>query len=194
MENSLRKQIDSEMYEISKMQKYLDGVIIERFSELQGKHNVIWKINALVVEMGECLQEWRGFKMWSKNQTPNYDEMKEEYVDWFHFVVSVGIEFGYNFKEALVRPEHYYSYYRVKQEDGNELDIINNAILEWNMLFFTSVTKSNYDEYVMEDELYRNILSFFIAIGMLLGFSWEDIYKAYIEKNEENHNRQQTGY
>lgn len=194
MEKSLRKQIDEEMYEISKMQKYLDDVIINRFTELKGKDNVVWKINALVVEMGECLQEWRGFKMWSKNQTPNYDEMKEEYVDWFHFIVSIGLEFGYDFKNALIRPEHYYSYYKSRQDGSNELEVLNNAILEWNMLLFTSVKKTGYDDYVMESELYRNVLSFFIAIGMMLGFTWEDIYTAYIEKNKENHTRQQTNY
>src|SRR5690606_16902042 len=72
-------------------------------------------ILALLVEIGECANEWRGFKFWSTDQKPrtkeyltNYTEqdsilgpgaqwrnpLLEEYVDGLHFVLEIGIEKG----------------------------------------------------------------------------------------------------
>lgn len=46
----------------------LDAHIFEQHPELQGQDNLDWKILALQVELGECANEWRGFKKWSKDQ------------------------------------------------------------------------------------------------------------------------------
>lgn len=51
-------------------QRVLDEHIYEKHPELRGKNNLDWKILALQVELGECANEWRGFKKWSKHQTP----------------------------------------------------------------------------------------------------------------------------
>jgi dimeric dUTPase (all-alpha-NTP-PPase superfamily) len=65
-------------------------------------------ILALLVELGECANEWRGFKFWSVNQIPHtsavrvptmmeedkeyYNPLLEEYVDGLHFVLELGLE------------------------------------------------------------------------------------------------------
>jgi dimeric dUTPase (all-alpha-NTP-PPase superfamily) len=59
------------------------------------------------VELGECANEWRGFKFWSVNQIPHtsavrvptmmeedkeyYNPLLEEYVDGLHFVLELGL-------------------------------------------------------------------------------------------------------
>ncbi|WP_431811408.1 dUTP diphosphatase [Lysinibacillus sp. FW12] len=51
-------------------QASLDERIIQEHPELRGQNNLDWKLLALQVELGECANEWRGFKKWSKNQKP----------------------------------------------------------------------------------------------------------------------------
>lgn len=193
--NNVAKDIIEDIYEISKLQKKFDDVVLERFPELIGKsNNVVWKINALIVEMGECLQEWRGFKMWSENKEPNVNEMKEEYVDWFHFVVSVGLEFGYDFKNMINNEIFVDMSYKDELQQGNYLDIANKLILEWNRLLFKSIQVTSEGEYYLDSKDYEKLLFNFINIGDVLGFTWEDIYGAYVEKNKENHVRQSNNY
>lgn len=51
-------------------QAVLDEHIMQEHPELRGQNNLDWKLLALQVELGECANEWRGFKKWSKNQQP----------------------------------------------------------------------------------------------------------------------------
>jgi len=51
-------------------QAQLDEHIMQEHPELKGKNNLDWKLLALQVELGECANEWRGFKKWSKDQKP----------------------------------------------------------------------------------------------------------------------------
>ncbi|KAA0941596.1 dUTPase [Sporosarcina sp. ANT_H38] len=51
------------------MQKVLDEKIYARFPGLK-EEDWSWKITALLVELGECANEHRGFKKWSENQQP----------------------------------------------------------------------------------------------------------------------------
>lgn len=51
-------------------QAALDEHIMQEHPELVGQNNLDWKILALQVELGECANEWRGFKKWSKDQKP----------------------------------------------------------------------------------------------------------------------------
>lgn len=53
-----------------KTQAALDEHIMQEHPELRGKNNLDWKLLALQVELGECANEWRGFKKWSKDQEP----------------------------------------------------------------------------------------------------------------------------
>ncbi|MEK5334422.1 dUTP diphosphatase, partial [Lysinibacillus sp. FSL W8-0992] len=51
-------------------QAALDEHIMQEHPELRGQNNLDWKLLALQVELGECANEWRGFKKWSKDQEP----------------------------------------------------------------------------------------------------------------------------
>src|SRR5690606_9719609 len=103
------------------LQRQLDEHILDEHPELKGQDNLDWKILALQVELGECANEWRGFKKWSNDQEPrtrklvNGDIMKgeyeysnpllEEYVDCLHFILSIGLEKGYD----NMKYEHLYN-------------------------------------------------------------------------------------
>ncbi len=60
-------------------QAALDEHIMQEHPELRGQNNIDWKLLALQVELGECANEWRGFKKWSKDQKPRtvvYEDCK----------------------------------------------------------------------------------------------------------------------
>lgn len=64
-------------------QAALDEHIMQEHPELRGQNNLDWKLLALQVELGECANEWRGFKKWSKDQeprvyVPNPEDLCEE--------------------------------------------------------------------------------------------------------------------
>src|SRR5690625_2941081 len=100
------------------IQKKLDDRIVKE-KGLEGQDLLDEKILALQVELGELANEWRGFKFWSEDQSPNiiychacngygyfdstYQEacgychatgiqespLLEEYVDCLHFMLSI---------------------------------------------------------------------------------------------------------
>jgi dimeric dUTPase (all-alpha-NTP-PPase superfamily) len=147
---------------------------------------------ALLVELGECANEWRGFKFWSKNQEPcirksrrpymdledadYYNPLLEEYVDGLHFVLEIGLDIGRIQSEfdvdRLFLPE--------KVEDSF-LEIFHCS----SSLFSLSKT--------MRRLLYDDLLQSYIFLSELLGFTWEEVEQAYFEKNKINHARQNSG-
>lgn len=148
---------------------------------------------ALLVELGECANEWRGFKFWSKQQTPkvygkfklaedgetlipdpesSYTRVLEEYVDGLHFVLELGIELGFESPKI-----------RTNAPKGDAVEWFNSAF------YSASKLEKNCHEY-----LYNNLINDFVGVGLLLGFSTEQIEQAYMEKNKVNHRRQDNGY
>ncbi len=68
------------------MQKVLDERIEKEHPRQDGEDRLVKKILALQVELGELANEWRGFKFWSKNQTPNdeiYTTCRDEEAKYF---------------------------------------------------------------------------------------------------------------
>jgi dimeric dUTPase (all-alpha-NTP-PPase superfamily) len=150
-------------------------------------------ILALLVEVGECANEWRGFKYWSKNQKPNTFEfgtlhskspvrnpLLEEYVDGFHFVLQLGIIVDCKVNKAV--------------------DEILNATIEvqFNELYYRiSYFRKFYSKHGYGCGLYdayEEIFGMYLGLGEMLGFTWEQIEAAYMEKNKINHERQESGY
>lgn len=150
---------------------------------------------ALLVEIGECANEWRGFKFWSKDQSPNeltyddyadawydkkgkmYSEYKnhllEEYVDGLHFVLELGIE-----KDM---PVQHWVPKKAKRESVNTQFIFINALIV--------------DFWEREEQLeYWAVLGYYLGLGEMLGFTDEQVEDAYFAKNQINHSRQENGY
>lgn len=190
-------------------QHELDEHIMNEHPELKGQDNLDWKVLALQVELGECANEWRGFKKWSKRQEPRllveYDvcsrceglgfitdddgsqrdcdvsncldgeltkkPLLEEYVDCLHFILSIGLEMSVGkFELGVIKKDSL-----IEQFNG-----LLNAVSVLAISFSVGI--------------YGQVFSAFVGLGEMLGFSWEEIEKAYFDKNAVNHQRQENGY
>lgn len=57
--------------ELFEVQRKLDAEIEKKHPTVPGEDRLAKRILALQVELGECANEWRGFKFWSNRQEPN---------------------------------------------------------------------------------------------------------------------------
>ncbi|WP_458412267.1 dUTP diphosphatase [Schinkia sp. CFF1] len=154
------------------LQKELD-TRIEKEHGLENENLMDKKIMALLVELGELANETRCFKFWSLKPAATRDVILEEYVDGIHFILSIGLELGIQDQVTLSPIEE-------------ERDIVEQ---------FQQVYASIIDfRRQLNSENYHKIFNGYILLGKLLGFSAEDIEKAYMMKNEVNHKRQDMGY
>ena len=194
-----------------KLQKELDDHIEKIHPRQEGEDRLAKKILALQVELAECAQESRCFKFWSNDQEPRtwypnekdvcesckgepifiengkivgqcddcdgcgvhfHNPLLEEYVDCLHFILSIGLETEKTDVEILTL-----------QKEEN----ITDAFLT----VFESMT--DLDIHVYQED-YNFLFTSFINLGEMLGFTWDQVEKAYLAKNEVNHARQETGY
>lgn len=184
------------------MQDALDEKIVTE-KGLEGQDLLEEKILALQVELGELANDWRGFKYWSENQKPNTfypcldcggsghnfienckecDEtgiggnpMLEEFVDCLHFILSIG-------NGLKITPV---SVMAVKGDHGLTSHILD--LFEMVCLFRGGTHED-------QEWKYKKLFKNFIGLGDMLGFTWEQIEQAYMDKNKVNHERQQNGY
>lgn len=144
---------------------------------------------SLLVEIGECANEWRGFKFWSKDQEPRtkvvtkgwyegfqyHEEFKnpllEEFVDGLHFVMDIGLERGI--------------------ENMGYAVYISDSIEKQFLYLYQEVSKLSLR---FRHHDYRTTFQLFLGLGEMLGFTWIEIEQAYYEKNKINHQRQEQGY
>ena len=118
------------------------------------------------VELGEALQEWKSFKYWKKNKgIIDINKLLEEIADCLHFALSLEGEIkNCNFE-------------KVAEEDFKYYD--------------------KFDIYEMIDEcftIYSTVLKDTIALGLKLGFTLEQLEKAYYKKNKINWDRIANNY
>ncbi|UKL29990.1 dUTP diphosphatase protein [Bacillus phage PK1] len=177
------------------MQKDLGKVGLFNY---QGEDRFDKLVLALLVELGECANEWRGFKFWSKDQNPRvwvntcehciWNGMKsccgcegklyknpllEEYVDGLHFVLEIGLEHEFD-------------------PDGLAIEEIKYSTITQQ---FTALFKTDWEIYEEgHGGYYHEGLELYLSLGEMLGFTWEQIEQAYYEKNAVNHQRQEEGY
>ncbi|MDV2631228.1 dUTP diphosphatase [Bacillus velezensis] len=177
------------------MQKVLDDRIIKE-KGLEGQDLLPNLILALQVELAECANEWRGFKHWSNDREPRIcvidkkgqtakeyykNPLLEEYVDCLHFILSIGNRLGWNDTDTIddVVVQHLIS------DKGFDTAKTFSCLLSIAYGFhFSNVEKRTY----------ISLFTTFFELGNKLGFKWEQIEAAYMEKNAVNHQRQQEGY
>ncbi|MFS0574900.1 dUTP diphosphatase [Sporosarcina sp. 179-K 3D1 HS] len=153
------------------MQQELDSFIEKNREQTQNVFEE--KGLALLVELAELANETRCFKFWSSRGPSERAVILEEYVDSIHFLLSLGIEKGF---DSLVD-------WPVGKVEGNltQLFLKTTASI---YIFLQQLTL----------ETYEQVWVHYGAIAQELGFSRDDILSAYIAKNEENFKRQRNGY
>lgn len=201
-------------------QEELDAFIEQQHPTQPGENRLEKKVLALLVELGECANEWRGFKFWSNRQTANDLEwvdkecksckgtgvdvegvalgnpypciecqgesfvayaknpLLEEYVDVLHFILSIGNDLQFDYKEFLKRQF-------AMGEDVNRL-FIDVTISVGKIIHHYGTNFARYFLYAT--------LHYFLKIGRKLGFTEEQIEGAYWKKYEINKQRQRDGY
>ncbi len=146
--------------------------------EIASKHNVSYestfhrRLLALLVELGELANETRCFKYWSNKSASDKETIIDEYVDGLHFLLSLGIplktdKYVYEFSKSYVD-------------------------LSKQFLNLYSLVSSLHEHY--EIEQYIECFNTFLTLGASLGFTSEDIIKAYKNKLEINYQRQNNNY
>ncbi|UQD52967.1 dUTPase [Bacillus methanolicus] len=131
------------------------------------------KVLALLVELGELANETRCFKFWSLKPASPDKVVLEEFVDGIHFILSLGIECG--FEHAIELPK------------SKTTASLNEQFLRVYQLIinFKQLRTFHY---------YQLMFQGYLELANLLGFTSEQIEQAYIEKNEVNYERQRQGY
>ena len=146
--------------------------------EIASNHHISYeetkekRILALLVELGELANATRCFKFWSFKPSESKERVLDEYADGLHFLLSIGIAYGYQVDSIEV------------EEDKNDL---TDAILK---------SYHYINEFYNDRSLTKYLLAFknYLKILVKLGYSWSEADDAYFKKLEENHHRQDTNY
>lgn len=190
-------------------QRILDARIMEKHPELVGQNNLDWKILALQVELGECANEWRGFKKWSNNREP-----RTKLFTWIdglgkcvestsdpRMLIENGQFNAFRIKNPLLEEYvdclHFILSIGLEHQFENKLSVVSVEPLTFNTIEYQFVHLMRTDWEIYEEYhggYYHEGLEVFLGLGEKLGFTWEQIEQAYYEKNEINHERQEAGY
>lgn len=156
------------MYEAQKaFRSRIDYKGSDRFEKL---------ILALQVELGECANELpESFKFWAHKEN-NLETALVEYVDGLSFILDLGIEIYFEDFEMI---------YRLSSKDKDK-----SVSSQFNRIF-SLVARFNWNKSPIT---YIELISEYLILGELLGFSFEEIEEAYYQKNAVNHSRQNEGY
>lgn len=187
-------------------QKDLDKHIVEK-KQLQGMDLFQDKVLAALVEIGENANEQRSWKHWSTDQKPRTkvgvpksywfegalvvpvdplpgqiyeyrNPLLEEFVDIVHFFLSIGNGLAVDIEKVSNLPFS-------KEE---------NITKQYNTLIYLLSNLGVFDDKLFLLHYYYLAFSYLLGLSEMLGFTWEEVEKAYCEKNEINHQRQENGY
>lgn len=206
------KTLQASLKELFEIQAGLDSEINKKHPLQEGENRLEKKETALLVELGEMMNEVREFKFWSTDQkrrvnvtcrkcngigrdykanesdgtireikcdeckgTGKADYVLKELVDGLHFILSIGLEMS----------EIHPLFIPVVCEDAKPMSWERQTIEG----AFNNLIKMDWTA----DE-YERGLDYFLGFCQKLGYTWEQVAAAYLEKNQENHRRLQNGY
>lgn len=161
--------------EMLQMQKKLDEAIMEEYglNEIDEENLRM----AILDEVGELTHELKAnWCWWKKTQAPvDKEKVLGELVDVWHFVLSYQNHF--NFGEEA------------------RLSYLNEEELSNGMLKRLRTKKSNLSKVLTRLVIFESsIIPVLIAITEYLGFTIEQVYEAYGDKNKINYQRLKEGY
>lgn len=161
-----------QLKELLEMQRVLDESIFKEHGIKEyPKENMQV---ALFVELGELMNELpTRFKHWKKSAVDNREKALVEYVDCLHFALSLTNNIGEAFDKDLSLSPDIYNY------DSHQITLLAEMKI-------SSLMKN-----VIQ---FEGNLSYLFGLGVKLGFTWDDIYKVYKDKNAVNYERLRGGY
>lgn len=160
--------------EMLQMQAKLDEAIMKEYGLTEiNKENLRM---AILDEVGELTHELKGnWCWWKKTQAPvDMGKVLGELVDVWHFVLSYQNHFDYGMQ-----------------------GIINRYMFSRNLeknLYFLKVKHYELPEILSDLVEFEFKLERLIPITEYLGFTVEQVYEAYVNKNKVNYQRLKEGY
>jgi dimeric dUTPase (all-alpha-NTP-PPase superfamily) len=147
-------------------------------AHIQSQHQVTYastrekRLLALLVEIGEMINETKTFKFWSKKPSAAKEIILDEYADGLHFFLSLGIE---------VQSQK--NTYTINQLTGN----LTQATLQ--VFHDVSVLIRSWSK-----DLFEKAFQAYLDLIPLLEFNSEEVIDAYFKKLGVNYTRQQNHY
>lgn len=134
-------------------------------------HRAIW------LECAEAVEslDWK----WWKHQEPDYDNVKVELVDIWHFLMSHYIVY---FPDVVENPEAYHQLFEVNPTQVESVELIDMI--------------EDLSGLILEDPSETQVYSIFIFVNAWakLGYDINELYNEYVIKNVLNKFRQDNGY
>jgi dimeric dUTPase (all-alpha-NTP-PPase superfamily) len=147
-------------------------------AHIQQQHAVTYeqttdkRILALLVEVGEMINETKCFKFWSKKPANEKAIILDEYADGIHFFLSLGLQV----KSMKMT-------YDLTPLKG---DLTKETIETFSrILAFKSA---------MSVQTFEDAFGHYLSLLPLLGFTTDDLVEGYFKKLGVNYTRQQTNY
>lgn len=145
---------------------------------IQQQHQVTYsqtrekRILALLVELGEMINETKCFKFWSKKPPNEKAIILDEYADGIHFFLSLGIEVK-------------------SQKKKYELLPLKGDLVHETIEIFDKIIKLKNSFTVQH---FEDAFSHYLSLMLLLGFTVEETVDGYFKKLGVNYTRQKTNY
>jgi dimeric dUTPase (all-alpha-NTP-PPase superfamily) len=185
----------------------------------QGEDRFNKLVLALLVELGECANEWRGFKFWSKDQEPRYfvpnpndvceecdgqpifyegNDSAKKIIGQCDNCDGCGVHFHNPLLEEYVDGLHFVLEIGIEigieKFTPSKLISFSNDVNEKFRSIYRLVSQLTHTMLLLNDGDYRTLLNNYLHLGESLGFTWGEIEQAYYDKNSINHKRQDEGY
>lgn len=120
---------------------------------------------ALLVELGELANEWRGFKHWSKHKEINREKLLMEFADCLHFSLSLENHLHQQCCDGL-------------------------GVAKTSNDFIVNLFNDTFKKVCELEDVLDNVIS----LGLAIGISIDEMESCYYKKHKENYKRQQEGY
>lgn len=159
---------------IMQLQEQLDNKIM-KVRVIKNGHNATLtaRFLALIVEIAEFANEQRCFKYWSSKPASEKNVLLEEYIDGFHFIISI----ANSLKLPIVNCE-------VKLTKYKDLNLAFIELFSATIQLFTDKNLLTFNKWI----------NIYYSIGHFCHFNGDDIFKGYLAKNKINHQRQEQNY
>jgi dimeric dUTPase (all-alpha-NTP-PPase superfamily) len=147
-------------------------------AHIQQQHQVSYastrekRLLALLVEVGEMINETKTFKFWSKKPSAEKSIILDEYADGLHFLLSLSIEVQ-------------------SSKSLYEIGIISKTLTQATIEVFQAI--SDLSKTFTSTALEKSF-QYYLNLIPLLGFTSEEVVDAYFKKLGVNYTRQKNAY